>query len=215
MTGAPAWILLSIQAPPSHASLGPPPARPRPAQGEQERELVRVAVECCLQEGVWNPYYLHLLERLCQGAKGHRVTLQFCLWDHFKEVAGMELRRLTNLARLGGTAVGRGTLPAAVVRTADFGAVLGARETLFWRAFFEHALAAAGSVEGAAKVFGKLAGQAGLETLRATLGVFLRHSLGPWLAGKEAGGAGGQSAEALASLLQRLRAAERALGAGR
>jgi nucleolar MIF4G domain-containing protein 1 len=55
------------------------------AQGEAQRELVRVPVECCLQERAWNPYYGHLLGRLAAAAKGHRITLQFCLWDHFKQ----------------------------------------------------------------------------------------------------------------------------------
>ena len=62
---------------PSHAAGG--------AQGEAQREIVRVTVECCLQERVWNAYYGHLLTRLAGAAKGHCVTLQFCLWDHFKQ----------------------------------------------------------------------------------------------------------------------------------
>lgn len=63
-----------------------PDGRPAPAaQGEAQRELVRVPVECCLQERAWNPYYGHLLGRLAAAAKGHRITLQFCLWDHFKQ----------------------------------------------------------------------------------------------------------------------------------
>lgn len=54
-------------------------------QGEAEREVVRVVLECCLQERSWNPYYAHLLASLTRAVKGHRITLQFCLWDHFKQ----------------------------------------------------------------------------------------------------------------------------------
>ena len=54
-------------------------------QGEAEREVVRVVLECCLQERLWNPYYTHLLASLTRAVKGHRITLQFCLWDHFKQ----------------------------------------------------------------------------------------------------------------------------------
>lgn len=45
-------------------------------RGEQERELVRVALECGLQERAWNPYYAHLLLRLCGAGKSHKMTLQ-------------------------------------------------------------------------------------------------------------------------------------------
>lgn len=61
---------------------------------------------CCLtllfviswQEKSWNPYYGYLALKLLDHGKGHRVTLQYCLWDQFKELNGMDARRLTNLA---------------------------------------------------------------------------------------------------------------------
>ncbi len=57
-------------------------------------------VDCCLDERAWNPYYALLALRLCGGGGGggpgeggggslgraHRVTLQYCLWDKFKEL---------------------------------------------------------------------------------------------------------------------------------
>ena len=44
-------------------------------QGESQREIVRVAVECCMQEAHWNPYYGALLERVLQSARTHQVRL--------------------------------------------------------------------------------------------------------------------------------------------
>ena len=55
-------------------------------QGEAQREVVRVTVECCLQERAWNGYYAQLLGSLVKTVKGHRITLQFCLWDLIKAV---------------------------------------------------------------------------------------------------------------------------------
>ena len=55
-------------------------------QGEAQREVVRVTVECCLQERAWNGYYAQLLGSLVRTVKGHRITLQFCLWDLIKGV---------------------------------------------------------------------------------------------------------------------------------
>lgn len=34
-------------------------------KGAQEREIARVIVECCCQEGSYNPFYAHLAERAC------------------------------------------------------------------------------------------------------------------------------------------------------
>lgn len=71
-------------------------------QSESEREVVRVSVECCLQESSWNPYYAHLLQRIVAASKSHRITLRYCLWDQFKLLEQTDMRRLVNLAHLTG-----------------------------------------------------------------------------------------------------------------
>ena len=85
-------------------------------QGEAQREVVRVSVECCLQERAWNPYYVHLLQRLTAASKGHRVTLQYCLWDQFKLVDQTDMRRLINLAYLTAHLIAAFTLPASILK---------------------------------------------------------------------------------------------------
>lgn len=42
-------------------------------QGDQSREVVRVLVECCLQESRFNPYYGFLAARLAAVSKSHKV----------------------------------------------------------------------------------------------------------------------------------------------
>jgi len=42
-------------------------------QGDQSREVIRVLVECCLQESSYNPYYGHLAARLTAVSKSHAV----------------------------------------------------------------------------------------------------------------------------------------------
>ena len=85
-------------------------------QGESEREVVRVSVECCLQERSWNPYYVHLLQRLLSSSKAHRVTLQYCLWDQFKLVEQTDMRRLINLAHLTGQLIASFTLSSSILK---------------------------------------------------------------------------------------------------
>ncbi len=46
------------------------------------------------------------------------LYLQYCLWDHVKEVAGggLEVRRMTNLARLLAAVIGGGGLPSTTLK---------------------------------------------------------------------------------------------------
>src|SRR5579863_9927930 len=67
----------------------------------QQREVVRVLVNCCgnvgilptlrwlsliivlqkLQENAFNPYYAFVCQHLCRTSHSYKITLQFCLWD--------------------------------------------------------------------------------------------------------------------------------------
>ncbi|KAJ7537538.1 hypothetical protein O6H91_11G010400 [Diphasiastrum complanatum] len=52
--------------------------------GKQDREIIRVILECCLQEIVFNKYYVLLTSKLCQHDKNHKFTLQvsyILLWN--------------------------------------------------------------------------------------------------------------------------------------
>ncbi|XP_021715215.1 nucleolar MIF4G domain-containing protein 1-like isoform X2 [Chenopodium quinoa] len=44
--------------------------------GKQDREIMRVLVECCLQEKSFNKYYTALASKLCSHDKNHKFTLQ-------------------------------------------------------------------------------------------------------------------------------------------
>lgn len=48
----------------------------------QDREIMRVLVECCLQEKVFNKYYTILASKLCEHDKNHKFTLQVFLSLH-------------------------------------------------------------------------------------------------------------------------------------
>lgn len=48
--------------------------------GKQDREIMRVLVECCLQEKVFNKYYIVFVLKLCEYDKNYKFILQvFCL----------------------------------------------------------------------------------------------------------------------------------------
>ncbi|XP_015870472.1 uncharacterized protein LOC107407676 isoform X1 [Ziziphus jujuba] len=127
--------------------------------GKQDREIMRVLVECCLQEKVFNKYYTVLASKLCEHEKNHKFTLQFCLWDHFKELESMELIRSMHLAKFVAEMVSSFTLSLAVLKAVDlndirqltpkrimhfrmlFEAIFEHRESLIWNIFTRVAVA--------------------------------------------------------------------------
>jgi len=40
----------------------------------QEREIVHVLLDCCLQEKLFNPYYAYLGHKLCEFKKSYQVS---------------------------------------------------------------------------------------------------------------------------------------------
>ncbi len=44
----------------------------------QEREMIHVLLDCCLQERAYNPYYAFLGQKLCEYNHSHQVSL--CLY---------------------------------------------------------------------------------------------------------------------------------------
>jgi nucleolar MIF4G domain-containing protein 1 len=69
-------------------------------KGKNEREVVRVLVHCCGSEKVYNPYYAHLANRVCEYQPNSKFTFQLTFWDCFKQFDTMKARKAANLAKL-------------------------------------------------------------------------------------------------------------------
>ena len=154
-------------------------------KGSQEREIVRVTVECCMHESAWNPYYGLLLTRLCNLAKGHRVTLNYCLWDFIKESSERlnNGRKIAIFSRLCAHAVVSKALPlASVIKVTDFVASeMDARELLMWKTFFKSVCATPKTNEEVKELFARLTESKEHKELKKRTRLFLKHHVGPWL----------------------------------
>ncbi|KAK3198143.1 hypothetical protein Dsin_021558 [Dipteronia sinensis] len=106
---------------------------------KQDREIMRVLVECCLQEKVFNKYYTILASKFCEHDKNHKFTLQFTLWDHFKELESMQLIRSMHLAKFIVEMVASFTLSLAVLKSTDFSdpQLLTPKRIMHFRMLFE------------------------------------------------------------------------------
>ncbi|CAN0561819.1 unnamed protein product, partial [Ectocarpus sp. 12 AP-2014] len=85
-------------------------------KGAQEREIARVIVECCSQEGSYNPFYAHLAERVCDRQPKLRFTFQVAFWDALKTLDDGAARRAGSLARLMAHLVVRKQLSLTVLK---------------------------------------------------------------------------------------------------
>jgi nucleolar MIF4G domain-containing protein 1 len=88
-------------------------------KGKSEREVVRVLVHCCSQEKVYNPYYAHLADRICEHQHKCKFTLQLTLWDAFKQFEEIKARKAANLAKLLAHLVMEHKLNLTVLKTID------------------------------------------------------------------------------------------------
>ncbi|XP_002980767.2 nucleolar MIF4G domain-containing protein 1 [Selaginella moellendorffii] len=148
--------------------------------GKQDREIMRVILECCLQEKVFNKYYALLASKLCHHDKNHRFTLQYCVWDQFKELASMEARRSINLAKFLAFLVGSSALSLTALKAVDFGdsRTMTARVVVHFRAFFE-ALLTDKDDTFVSTAFSRIARAPELSALQAGVAVFLRRYVKP------------------------------------
>ncbi|KAL5483805.1 hypothetical protein EMCRGX_G020220 [Ephydatia muelleri] len=86
----------------------------------QEREIVHVLVDCCLQERAFNPYYAFLGQKLCKFKRSHKVTFQFSMWDRIKALETMSPIRQANLWKLISHLVATKALSLALLKVVEF-----------------------------------------------------------------------------------------------
>ncbi|CAK7341495.1 unnamed protein product [Dovyalis caffra] len=142
--------------------------------GKQDREIMRVIVECCLQEKIFNKYYTTLASKLCEHDKNHKFTLQFCIWDRFKELESMHLLRSMHLAKFVAEMVGSFTLSLAVLKSVELSDVaqLTPKRIMHFRMLFEALFEYPDKVIW--NSFTRVAVAPDLETLRHGIEFFIR-----------------------------------------
>lgn len=142
--------------------------------GRQDREIMRVLLECCLREKAFNKYYTVLALKLCEHDKNQKFTLQYCLWDHFKELDSMELLRSMHLAKFIAEMLTSFTLSLSVLKTVDLSdsLQLTPRRIMHFRMLFEAIFEKPDKLVW--NVFTRIAVAPELETLRNGILFFIR-----------------------------------------
>lgn len=106
----------------------------------QQPEIVRVLLECCGQEGIFNRYYALLASRLCESHREIRFGMTFAFWDVFKQLPELTLHRAANTAKLLAQLLAAGSVPVTCLKVVHWSNP-SQRTIFFWQVFFVELLA--------------------------------------------------------------------------
>eukprot|EP01031_Cornospumella_fuschlensis_P025019 gene25019-30221_t len=129
-------------------------------QNKEDREVVRVLLECCGKEPVYNAFYAELIKMLCESSRQYKMSLTYAFYDVFKLLPEHSLAKdtkyLSNLAQLLADLVLAFTLPLAVLRPFDLDSMQEPCGCVFLSVFFVTLCKANVSQEAFLNVFDRL-----------------------------------------------------------
>ncbi|KAM3593416.1 uncharacterized protein V6R79_012506 [Siganus canaliculatus] len=142
---------------------------------KQEREIVHVLMDCCLQEKTFNAYYAVLGEKFCSQDRRFQMTFQFSLWDKFKELSNLPSCAFSNLVQLVTCFLQKKCLSLSILKAIEFGE-LDKPTVRFLRQVLTKLLKET-EPEELASIFGRISGIPKLGMLREGLKLFISHFL--------------------------------------
>ena len=145
-------------------------------KGKQDREIIRVLIECCAQERAYNPFYAELVELLCSQNRQFKTTVQFAFWDVFKQFddsSVAHMRRTTNLARMLSHLVCSFHIPLAIIKPLDISDLREEAKT-FLSTFLAAVFSSSIKEDVFQQVFDRIAGSRDYAVVRELLLFFLR-----------------------------------------
>ncbi|XP_029978980.1 nucleolar MIF4G domain-containing protein 1 isoform X2 [Sphaeramia orbicularis] len=142
---------------------------------KQEREIVHVLMDCCLQEKTFNAFYVVLGEKFCSHDRRFQMTFQFSLWDKFKELSNLPTTTFNNLVHLVTAFLQKKCLSLSILKVIEFGE-LDKPKVRFLRQVLNKLLKET-EPEDLASIFGRISGIPKLGMLREGLKLFISHFL--------------------------------------
>ncbi|KAJ8419137.1 hypothetical protein AAFF_G00006360 [Aldrovandia affinis] len=142
---------------------------------QQEREIVHVLLDCCLQEKTFNAFYAVLGGKFCSYDRRFQMTCQFSLWDKFKDLSSLSSSTFSNLVQLVVHFLQKKCLSLSILKVIEFGE-LDKPKVRFLRQVLSKLLNDTDpeELEG---IFGRISGIPKLGMLREGLKLFISHFL--------------------------------------
>ncbi|XP_046858976.1 nucleolar MIF4G domain-containing protein 1-like isoform X2 [Xenia sp. Carnegie-2017] len=144
---------------------------------KQTREIVRVLMDCCLQEQPYNPFYSYLIQKFCELNRSFQITVQYSLWDRFKMAADLSNENLSNMSCLLVHLFGKKSLSLSVLKVVDF-TTLDKRMVQFFTELLTRLLLDY-PPSTTRDVFSRITSISNLDTLKESLKLFMKHFMKP------------------------------------
>lgn len=142
---------------------------------QQEREIVHVLIDCCLQEKTFNPFYAILGEKFCNYDRRFQMTFQCSMWDKFRELENLSDTAFSNLGDFLTHLLKQKSLAISVFKVIEF-SELDKPKVRLLRHILRKLLMETGPEELAA-IFGRISGIPKLGLLCEGLKLFISHFL--------------------------------------
>ncbi|KAF6212858.1 hypothetical protein GE061_010568 [Apolygus lucorum] len=144
-------------------------------KGQPEQDIVHVLIHCLLRETAYNPYYSLIADQLCMSDRRHRMTIQYAVWDRFKELKTHSNHQLTNLAKFLAHLFIQNSLPLSILKVLEFTemdkpCVRLLRQVLLSLLLHE-------DKEASIAVFSRVAKPSKLKVFRESIRLFMHHFL--------------------------------------
>jgi len=89
-------------------------------KNQNEREVIFVLVDCCVQEKNFNPYYPKLISKLATFDRKYRLAAQFTIWDKLKQIDDLKSVQVKNLGQLTCHLIKEKSQPLSVLKVIQF-----------------------------------------------------------------------------------------------
>ncbi|CAK6434187.1 unnamed protein product [Pipistrellus nathusii] len=142
---------------------------------QQEREIVHVLMDCCLQEKTYNPFYAFLAGKFCDYERRFQMTFQFSIWDKFRDLENLPATNFSNLVSLVAHLLKTKSLPLSILKVIEF-SELDKPRVHFLREVL-HVLLMGTEVEDLCFIFARVSDNPKLGVLREGLKLFISHFL--------------------------------------
>ncbi|XP_070372960.1 nucleolar MIF4G domain-containing protein 1 isoform X2 [Equus asinus] len=142
---------------------------------QQEREIVHVLMDCCLQEKTYNPFYAFLASKFCEHERRFQMTFQFSIWDKFRDLENLPTTNFSNLVHLVAHLLKTKSLPLSILKVVEFSELDKPRVHFLRKVLY--ILLMETEVEDLGLIFARVSDNPKLGMLREGLKLFISHFL--------------------------------------
>ncbi|OMJ69346.1 hypothetical protein SteCoe_32951 [Stentor coeruleus] len=139
---------------------------------KQERDIVRVIINCTGQEATYNKFYTLVSIQLCKEKNSYKYSFQYALWDFLKQFQDFSIRKISNIGKFFADMIVNGAVGLSILKAVDFDDI-NEHLSLFLRILIENVIVSS-AVQSIEKLFNKVGKSEKLKNLAEGLRVFIK-----------------------------------------